>query len=167
MRLLTSLLLLFLLSACVLSSKAAKFAASEAASPIASNVEFDGYTKEGEGWKKEEEPFSFKRDGAVYLMSDGKNMSSVLFVQLRPEWFAAQYREGDGPYYYGLIKTTGSELEVSPLPCDKLKPLVSAIPGIAFSGDDCSIDRMPDPKAFFTELIDKIPGPQMKLVPRQ
>src|SRR5438045_1362521 len=86
-------------SACVLSSKASKFGAESSAFPIAADTAFAGYTKDGSEWKEEEETFSFKRDGKSYLMSDGKNTASVIFVQLKPEWFAGEYRENDGPSY--------------------------------------------------------------------
>ena len=167
MRFLAPLFLLCLLPACVLTSTTAKFSADEGATPIAADVQFDAYTLEGADWKKEEAPLSFKRDGAVYLMSDGKNMASVIFVQLRADWYAAQYREGEGPYYYGFIKTAGSEIEVSPLPCDRLKPLASTLPEVKFSGDDCAVEEVKDAKAFFAGLLDKLPEPRMKLVPRQ
>src|SRR5207248_9711308 len=110
-----------LLCACVLSSKTPKFAAADGAAAIAANTEFDAYTKDGNGWRKEDESFSFKRDGKAYLMSDGKNIASVSFIQLTPEWFAAQYRENDEPFFYGLVRTTGGGLDITPLPCDKLK----------------------------------------------
>ena len=155
-----------LLCACVLSSKTPKFAAADGAAAIAANTEFDAYTKDGNGWRKEDESFSFKRDGKAYLMSDGKNIASVSFIQLTPEWFAAQYRENDEPFFYGLVRTTGGGLDITPLPCDKLKAFAAGTKDLAFSGDDCSIDAVADPKAFFTTLIDKIPGPEMKLVPR-
>src|SRR5262245_44911755 len=102
------------------------FAIEAGALPIAADSEFDAYSKDGQAWKKENETISFKRDGNVYLMSDGKILASVLFVALTPEWFAAQYREGDEPYFYGLIKKAANgELEVISLPCSKLKPLVT------------------------------------------
>jgi hypothetical protein len=155
------------LSACVLSSKNPKFAIENGAVPIAADTEFDAYSRDGEGWKKENETMSFKRDGKVYLMSDGKNLASVLFVELTPEWFAAQYREGAEPYFYGLVKKAGSELEVVPLPCNRLKPLVAPAAGIAFSGNDCSIDSVTDAKALLASLITKLPEPELRLVPRQ
>jgi hypothetical protein len=167
MRLFISLILVLLLSACVLSSKTPKFAGEDTAMPIAADGQFDAYTKDGENWKKEEEALGFKHDGNRYLMSDGKTTASVVFIALKPQWFAAQYRENATLYYYGLVKTTGDELEVSPLPCDKLKPLVDMAAGVVFTGDDCSIDGVADPKAFFAALIDKLPAPTSKLVPRK
>ena len=166
-RALFALISALILSACVLSSKAPKFAAENGTVPISADMEFDAHTRDGEEWKKEPEIISFKRDGSVYLMSDGKNLASVLFVEIAPQWFAAQYREDDKPYYYGLVKAAGVELEVTSLACDKLKPLAGSMPEVRFSGDDCSLDAVSDPKAFFASLIGKLPGPGLKLVPRK
>jgi hypothetical protein len=154
------------LSGCVLSSKIPKFATENGAVPIVADTEFDAYSRDGEGWKKENETMSFKRDGKVYLMSDGKNLASVLFVELTPGWFVAQYREGSEPYFYGLIKKAGGELQVVPLLCNRLKPLVAPEAAVTFTGDNCSIDSVTDAKALLASLTARLPEPELRLVPR-
>ncbi len=49
-----------------------------------------------------------------------------------------------------MVKVLDGEIDIFPLPCDKMKVLADGNSGIVFSGQDCSIDEVADPKAFFT-----------------
>ena len=156
------------LSACVLSSKKPMLAADEGAMPIADGAIYDPWSKNSEGWKKEDPPFNFKAGDKTYLLSDGKSVVSLLFVKLDADWYALQYHEKPEQFYYGLVRMTAAgEIEVVPLPCDKIKAVAGSTPGIQFADNDCSIDGVADPKALFISLIGKLPEPDMKLVPRK
>ena len=162
------LVLALLLSACVLSSKKPMLAVDEAATPIADGAIYDAWSKDSLGWKKEDTPFSFKAGDKTYFLSDGKSVVSLLFVKLDADWYALQYHEKPEQLYYGLVRMTAAgEIEVVPLPCDKIKGVAGSTAGIQFADNDCSIDGVADPKALFISLIGKLPEPDMKLVPRK
>ena len=156
----SSLVFALLLSACVLGSKKPMLAADEGATPIADGAIYDAWSKDSQGWKKEDTPFSFKAGDKTYLLSDGKDVVSLLFVKLDADWYALQYREKPDQFYYGLMRITAAgEIEVVPLPCDKLKAVAGSTPGILFADNNCSIDGVADPKALFISLIASFRSP--------
>ena len=63
LRVLAAVALLLSTVGCVLSSKAPLFTAADGATPIAVATNYDAYSKDGEGWKKEDDVFRFEAAG--------------------------------------------------------------------------------------------------------
>src|SRR5262249_21197655 len=114
---------------------------------------------------KQEATLAFAREGNRYSMWDGKNTASILFLDLGDKWYAAQYSEQPDSYFYGIVHVLDREIDIVPLACDRLKTFAANAKGITYTGEDCSIGELGDPKAFFAGLIAKLPPAEMKLVP--
>jgi len=165
-RLVPAVIVLCLLSACNLQSKAPLFAETEGRLLLSSyGSTFASFSLVDGVWKPENETMTFNPSGMHYIASDGKANISVLFAPIDDHWWAAQALEDGKSPNYSLVEANAADIVVHPISCKSLKESGKLDDFVVFNGDDCEVKEGTDRDVLFKMLAASPDDASLKIVP--
>ena len=156
-------LLAFGLAGCNLETKKPLFAEAESKLLLADYPNLAAYERDGDGWKKSDEQFSFAPDASHYIVRSGKSGMIISFVPIEGAWWVLQAADAASTSYV-LIKAELKELLVYSLECKILKESRKFERDIEFRESSCFVKDGADKTALFKALIGNASEPSTKLV---
>ena len=145
-------LLAFGLSGCILETKKPLFADADAKLLLADYPNLAAYERDDGGWKKSDDPLSFKPEASHYLVKSGSSDMQIFFVPIEGPWWILQGTESTGPTSYVLVKAEPKELLVYSLDCKSLKDAGKYGNDLDFVDSDCFVKEGADKTALFKSL---------------
>ncbi len=159
---LTAIALAFLLPGCI-TSKDAKFPASSAVALFGEGGKYKVYDHvEGEQYIENDSAEIRKRaDGGYDFVQQGNDPTTVTVHKIEGDRYVVQSKKKNAEAYdYLLLRSAGAEFFTHAPDCSKLDK--SKLTGVEIRKDECRIDGVTDPAAFFASL--PLGEPTAKLV---
>lgn len=158
LRTFSAVLLMFILSGCVLQSKAPLFGDSEAKlvfgdGPQVARV----FSRKDGAWVDENETVTLTPEGQHYVAMAKDGAVTLRFIPLQGPRFVVQANEADKPPVYLLADVGRRSADFRVLSCDDLKSNGAISQWVSYQGDDCFVeDHAPRDQLF--KAILAMPG---------